>query len=160
MPGLSITTTLPLPKSSLRIPQLGFGVYQSSTSVCVQSCLIALKAGYRHIDTAQFYANETEVGKAVRQSGLKRSDVYLTTKILSAGGSVDKSYQKCLDSIKKIDGENGYVDLFLIHQGNVGSRARKQMWLALEKLHQEGRAKTIGVSNFGVGHIEEMKEYA
>jgi diketogulonate reductase-like aldo/keto reductase len=65
-----------------------------------------------------------------------------------------------LDSVKKIDGENGMVDLFLIHSANCGKKDRKEMWLALEKLHQEGKARSIGVSNYGVGHIEEMKEYA
>src|SRR5690349_7513401 len=101
--SLSITDTLPLPNSSVRIPRLGFGVYQSPATVCVQSCLTALSAGYRHIDTAQFYANEAQVGEAVRKSGLKRSEVFVTTKILSAGGSVEKSYRKCIDSIEKID---------------------------------------------------------
>ena len=158
---LTITDPLPLPNSSVKIPRLGFGVYLSSTSTCAQSCLTALRAGYRHIDTAQFYANEAEVGEAVRQSGINRSDIFVTTKILSAVGSVPKSYQKCLDSIAKIDpGDKGYVDLFLIHSPNSGKENRREMWLALERLYQEGKAKAIGVSNYGVGHIEEMKEYA
>lgn len=164
MSSLTINDTLALPNSSVRIPRLGFGVYQSSPSVCVQSCLSALQAGYRHIDTAQFYANESQVGEAVRKSGLRRSDIFVTTKILSAGGSVEKSYQKCVDSVNRIDegtGDNkGYVDLFLIHSPNAGGKARKEMWQALEKLYEEGQAKSIGVSNFGVGHIEEMKSYA
>ena len=163
-PKMNIKDVLPLPNSSIKIPRLGFGVYQSSTSQCVKSCLNALKADYRHIDTAQFYANETEVGEAVRQSELKRSDVFVTTKILSAAGSVQKSYEKCITSVEKIDqgtgAKDGYVDLFLIHSPNSGSEKRKEMWLALEKLYDEGRAKSIGVSNFGVGHIEEMKSYA
>lgn len=159
--SLSIKDTLPLPNNSNRIPQLGFGVYRSPTSVCIQSCLTALKAGYRHIDTAQFYANESEVGQAVSQSGIPRKDVYLTTKILSAGGSVDASYKKCVDSVKKLDpSSDGYVDLFLIHSPNAGSKARKEMWLALERLYEEGKAKAIGVSNWGIGHINEAKDYA
>ena len=158
---LAITDVLPLPNCSIRIPRLGFGVYQSSPSQCVQSCLNALKSGYHHIDTAQFYANEAEVGKAVRDSGLNRSDVFLTTKILSAGGSVQKSYEKCVASVEKIDSnKDGYVDLFLIHSPHSGKEKRKEMWLALEKLYEEGKAKSIGVSNYGVGHIEEMKSYA
>ncbi|ERF68365.1 hypothetical protein EPUS_06781 [Endocarpon pusillum Z07020] len=158
---LAITDLLPLPNCSTKIPRLGFGVYQSSPSQCVQSCLNAFKSGYRHIDTAQFYANEAEVGKAVRDSGIKRSDVFLTTKILSAGGSMQKSYEKCLASVERIDsGKDGYVDLFLIHSPNSGKEKRKEMWLALEKLYEEGKAKSIGVSNYGVGHIEEMKSYA
>jgi len=122
--------------------------------------LTALKAGYRHIDSAQYYANEKEVGEAVRQSGLKRSDVFITTKVLVPGGSVEKSYEKCLDSIHKIDGEDGYVDLFLIHSPHSGSKSRKEMWQALEKLLEEGKVKSIGVSNWGIGHIEELKRFA
>jgi diketogulonate reductase-like aldo/keto reductase len=163
--NLNIDSTLPIPiPTPISIPRLGFGVYRSPTDVCIKSCLTALKAGYRHIDTAQFYANEAEVGQAVQQSGLKRSDVFLTTKILSAGGSVDASYKKCLESVRKLnpgaeDGK-GYVDLFLIHSPNAGSKARKEMWLALERLYEEGLAKSIGVSNWGIGHINEAKDYA
>jgi len=158
---LTATSTLPLPNSSQTIPRLGFGVYQSPADVCEKSCTTALQAGYRHIDTAQFYANEAQVGSAVRKSGVKRSDVYITTKILSAGGSVEKSYQKCVDSVKKLDegsgGDDGYVDLFLIHSPNAGKAAREEMWGALLRLHKEGKAKAIGVSNFGIGHIEGLK---
>ena len=143
------------------MPRLGFGIYQSPTDVCVNSCLTALRAGYRHIDSAQFYRNESEMGEAVRQSGIPRSEVFLTTKILSAGGSPEKTYQKCLDSVKAIDpNEGGYVDLFLIHSPSPGSAKRKEMWQALEKLVEGKKARSIGVSNFGIGHINEMKEYA
>ncbi|KAI9170876.1 oxidoreductase [Paramyrothecium foliicola] len=155
----AITDTLAL-ANSLKIPQLGFGVYQSPRDVCVKSCLTALQNGYRHIDTAQYYANEKEVGDAVQQSGLRREDIFLTTKILSPAGSVDKSYQSCVDSIKKMDQQNGYVDLFLIHSPSPGKAKRLELWQALERLHQEGKAKSIGVSNFGIKHIEELKESA
>ena len=158
---LTIASTLPLPKSSLRIPRLGFGIYRSPREVCVASCLHALKAGYRHIDSAQFYGNESEMGAAVRESGLKREDVFLTTKILSAGGSPEKTYQKCLESVRTVDpSDNGYVDLFLIHSASGGPAAIKEMWQALERLHEEGRAKSLGVSNFGRRHIEGMKGWA
>jgi diketogulonate reductase-like aldo/keto reductase len=75
-------------------------------------------------------------------------------------GSLEKTYQSVLKSVREIDGGDGSVDLFLIHTATGGKAARKEMWLALEKLHESGRAKGIGVSNYGVGHIEEMKEYA
>ena len=100
------------------------------------------------------------MGEAAQQSGIPRSELFLTTKILSTGGSPEATYKKCLDSVEKIGGKDGYVDLFLIHSPNAGSNARKVMWQALEKLESEGRAKAIGVSNFGIGHIEEMKSYA
>ncbi|KPM42169.1 hypothetical protein AK830_g4375 [Neonectria ditissima] len=155
----ALTDSLTL-TNSVKIPQLGFGVYQSPTDVCVKSCLTALQDGYRHIDTAQYYANEKEVGQAVQQSGLPRKDIFLTTKILNPGGSVEKSYEKCAESVKKLDPDTGYVDLFLIHSPNGGNDARKEMWQALERLHEEGKAKSIGVSNFGIKHIEELKEFA
>ena len=157
---LALTDSLQLHNSSVRIPCLGFGLYLSPPNVSIQSCLSALKSGYRHIDSAQFYQNESEMGKAAKESGVSRGSLFLTTKILSSGGSPDATYKKCLDSVHKIDGENGYVDLFLIHTPNGGAAARKEMWQALERLQSEGRVKSIGVSNFGVGHIEEMRSYA
>jgi len=110
--------------------------------------------------TSRYYANEREVGEAVRQSGLKRSDIFITTKVLTAAGSVDKTYRNVLDSVHKIDGESGYVDLFLIHTPSGGAKARKEMWKALEKLLENGKTRAIGVSNWGIGHIEELKSFA
>lgn len=111
-------------------------------------------------NNCRYYENEKEVGEAVRQSGLKRSDVFLTTKILFPGSNVDECYEKCLESVHKMDGENGYIDLFLIHSPHSGSKSRKDMWQALERLLAEGRVKSIGVSNWGIGHIEELKSFA
>ncbi|KAI1378970.1 Aldo/keto reductase [Hypoxylon crocopeplum] len=146
---------------SAKIPQLGFGVYKSPPELCAQSCLTAFECGYRHIDTAQFYGNEGEVGQAVHRSNVSRKDVFLTTKILSPGGSVDETYEQCLESVRKLDPrEDGHVDLFLIHSPSPGSEGREKMWKALEGLYDEGKAKSIGVSNFGIGHIEEMKSFA
>lgn len=159
MASRSLTDILTLP-NKVSIPQEGFGVYQSPANVCVKSCLSALKAGYRHIDTAQYYGNESEVGQAVLQSGITRKNIFLTTKILGAGDSASEAYQKCLDSVEKLDPESHFVDLFLIHSPNCGKAERKVLWQALEKLHQEGRARSIGVSNFGIQHIEEMKQFA
>lgn len=104
------------------------------------------------------------MGEAVLKSGMAREEVFLTTKILSTGGSPEKTYRKCLDSVEKIDagvegkgGRKGYVDLFLIHAAVGGPETRKEMWLALERLFEEGRARAIGVSNFGIKHVAEMK---
>lgn len=158
--SFKITDLLPLPNSSVRIPRLGFGVYRSPTNQCVQSCLKALDAGYQHIDTAQFYANEAEVGEALRTTSVPRDQIFVTTKILSPAASVEATYDKLLASVHKIGGADGYVDLFLIHSSSSGSAGRKLLWQALEKLYAEGKTKSIGVSNFGVGHIEEMRSYA
>lgn len=155
---LAITDLATIPNSTARIPRLGFGVYKST--LCENSCLNALRAGYRHIDTAQFYTNEEQVGNSLRNSGLDRKEIFVTTKIMSPAGSPEATYEKVLGSVKKIDGESGYVDLFLIHSINAGASGRKEMWLALERLLDEGWVKSIGVSNYGVKHIEEMKAYA
>lgn len=159
MGSRTITDVLALPHATGNIPQLGFGVYKSPAAVAAQSCLSALEAGYRHIDSAQLYANEKEVGEALKQTSIPRKDIFVTTKILDPAGSVDKNYAKCLESVQKLDGD-GYVDLFLVHNPKCGSENVREMWLALERLHDEGKAKSIGVSNFGIKHIEDMKRYA
>lgn len=79
---------------------------------------------------------------------------------MSAAGSVEKTYQSLLNSVHKIDGEEGYVDLFLIHSASGGAKARKELWQALEKLLENGKTRSIGVSNWGIGHIEEIKSFA
>ncbi|KAI4755719.1 aldo-keto reductase [Aureobasidium sp. EXF-3400] len=155
----TLQTTLPLPNSSVKIPALGFGVYQSHGPTCKTSCLTALEAGYRHIDSAQYYANEQLVGDAVKESNVDRKDVFITTKILFAGKDEEETYQSLVESVNKID-QGGYVDLFLIHSPSSGPEGRKLMWTALERLHKEGKAKAIGVSNFGKGQIEELKSFA
>ena len=127
--SLSLQSTLKL-KSGTTIPRLGFGVWDSPAHLTTQSCLSALKNGYRHIDTAQVYGNEPEVGKAVRESGLKREEIFVTSKVLTPGDDTS------------------------------GPEGVKKMWQAMEKLQSEGKLKAIGVSNFGVGSIDRMKEYA
>ena len=156
----TITDAVPLPNSHVKIPRLGFGVYRTPTAHTVQSCLEALKIGYRHIDTAQFYANEKEVGEAIQQSGLPREEIFVTTKILTPDTTLEDTYSKIIGSVDRIAGEGGYVDLFLIHSSSSGPNGRKMLWQALEKALEAGRVKSIGVSNFGVKHIEEMKPYA
>ncbi|PGH01156.1 hypothetical protein AJ80_09051 [Polytolypa hystricis UAMH7299] len=165
-PALSITDTLPLPNSNVKIPQLGFGVYRSTDGF--KACQAALLAGYRHIDTAQFYGNEKEVGDFVRSCAddnndivVPRDQLFLTTKIMAPAGSAEATYKKLLESVSKISGSvGGFVDLFLIHSSKSGAAGRKELWLALERLLAEGWTRSIGVSNYGVKHIEEMKEYA
>lgn len=161
MVELALTDVLPMKGTTAKIPRLGFGVGGSHGDTCTTSCLNAFKAGYRHIDTAQAYGNEAEVGQAVKLSGLPRDQIFVTTKILHPGETPRESYEKCLESIKKIDDrEGGYVDLFLIHNSNIGATKRQEMWSVLERLHADGKAKAIGVSNYSPKHIEEMKQYA
>lgn len=91
------------------------------------------------------YHNEAEVGEAVRNSGLPREDVFVTTKIVNPEGSVEKTLETLRESVKKVG--LGYVDLYLIHAPSSGKEGRKELWQALEKLKEEGGAKSIGVSN-------------
>ncbi|KAK6434662.1 hypothetical protein LTR95_009149 [Oleoguttula sp. CCFEE 5521] len=159
MSNITLQSTAKL-NAGNQLPLLGFGVYESPSHLTTKSCLAALKAGYRHIDTAQYYANEAEVGQAVRDSGLKRSEVFITSKIISPASSDQETYNSVLGSVTKIDGKDGYLDLMLIHNSACGPEKVKKLWTAMEKLHKEGKIKAIGVSNFGVGHINAMKPYA
>lgn len=160
MGELSVNDRIPIPKTDGSMPRLGFGVYQLYGDACQKAVLAALDAGFRHVDSAQMYRNESEVGAAVQQSSLSRQDVFLTTKIRTATGTPESTYKNALDSVNKIGGDGGYVDLFLIHVPGSSREAREELWKALERLHDEGKAKAIGVSNFRIQHLEEMREYA
>lgn len=155
--AITVNARLALINSKNAIPQLGFGVYLSPKSTCINSCLNAIEAGYRHIDTAQYYENEAEVGQAHKESNIPRSEIYLTSKILSPAEDVESTYQKIADSVEKLDGANGYVDLFLIHSPNAGPGPREIMWQALELAKERNKVREIGVSNYGIQHIEEIK---
>lgn len=157
---LSITDTLPLPDSTVQIPQLGFSACMSRTSLCEETCLNAIRAGYRHIDTSQDYDNEAEVGRAVRNCGVDRKDLFLTTKISAPRATTGETYNSLVESVKKIGGEDGYVDLILIQKPHHDYQKRKDMWLTLEYLLEKGKTKAIGVSNFSLDHIDEMSIYA
>lgn len=161
MAPLSLTDTVAVKHTTKRMPQLGFGVWTSPRDVCVTSCQNALKAGYRHIDTAQGYKNEAEVGEAVQKSGISREDIWITTKFVTTGKTHGEMYESVVESVKKCDPrEGGYVDLFLIHMAKPGKEGRRVLWEVLERLKEEGKAKTIGVSNWGPNHLEELKAYA
>jgi len=148
------------------MPRLGYGVYQSPTNVCKQSVLTALQLGYRHVDTAQFYGNEVEVGEAIKESGIPRKDIYVVTKMMRPASldDVEANVKVLRDSVAKIDAgdkdRKGYVDLFLIHSPTSGPRGREILWKALEQLKDEGGTIDIGVSNYGVEHLTQMENYA
>ncbi|MDT5107572.1 MAG: 2,5-diketo-D-gluconate reductase [Mycobacterium sp.] len=139
-----------------RIPQLGFGVFQIPPEETAQAVKTALDIGYRHIDTAEMYGNEKEVGQGVRDAGLDRGDVYLTSKL-------NNGFHQPDDARRAFDGtlsalETDYVDLFLIHwplptlyDGDFVST-----WNVLEEFAADGRARSIGVSNFQVAHLERL----
>jgi len=137
------------------IPQLGFGVFQIDPAETEKAVLTAFEAGYRHIDTAEMYGNEAEVGAALRSSGLDRADVYVTSKLNNGFHRPDDARRAFDGTIEKI---GSHVDLFLIHwplptlyDGDFVST-----WKVLEELKADGRATSIGVSNFQPAHLDRL----
>jgi diketogulonate reductase-like aldo/keto reductase len=114
--------------------------------------LMALRAGYRHIDTARIYGNEADVGEAVRESGIPREEIFVTTKLWNEDQGYDSARRAFDASLVRLGLE--YVDLYLIHWPVPGKRS--ESWRALEAIAAEGRARSIGVSNFLVPHLEEL----
>ncbi|ODO11312.1 hypothetical protein I350_00088 [Cryptococcus amylolentus CBS 6273] len=139
------------------IPQFGFGVYEIDDDETYQCVKWALEAGYRHIDTAEWYENEAPCGKAVndfvKSSGVPRSDIFLTTK-LKNNSTYDRAYADLKKSLKTAQVE--YFDLYLMHSAIGGPEVRKNVWRALVDAQKEGLVKSIGVSNFGAQHIQEF----
>jgi len=149
-------TTLQL-NSGARIPQVGLGVWQTPSGATTrQAVAAALDAGYRHVDTARIYGNEADVGAAVRASSVARESVFVTTKLWNADQGYDPALRAFDASLKRLGLD--YVDLYLIHWPVAGKRL--ESWRALERIHEEGRARSIGVSNFLVPHLEELLEKA
>jgi 2,5-diketo-D-gluconate reductase A len=157
-----VTTVTDVPLIDLndgnRIPQLGFGVFQIDPSQTVETVLYALEVGYRHIDTAEMYGNEREVGEAIRQSGLDRDEVFVTSKLNNGAHRPDDA-RRAFDGTLEALGSD-HVDLFLIHwplptlyDGDFVST-----WRTLEEFKNDGRARSIGVSNFQVEHLERLAE--
>jgi diketogulonate reductase-like aldo/keto reductase len=112
----------------------------------------ALALGYRHVDTAKIYGNESDVGKAIRDSGVPRSEVFVTTKLWNADHGYDKAIRACHESLKRLGFEQ--VDLYLVHWPV--AKLRHESWRALVTLQQEGMCRAIGVSNYTVRHLKEL----
>ena len=132
--------------NGVKIPQLGFGVYQISPDSVREATLAALEAGYRHVDTAAAYANEKGVGEAVRDCGLARDQIFITTKLRNA----DQGYENTLSAFETSRRSLGVevVDLYLIHWPYVLHDLYVDSWKAMEKLYVDGAVRAIGVSNF------------
>ena len=136
------------------IPQLGFGVYQITRDDTRQATLDALEVGYRHIDTAEMYGNEKEVGEAVSASGLARSEVFVTSKLNNGFHARDaalRAFDGTLDALGF-----DYLDLFLIHWPLPSIGDFVDTWRAMQEISESGRVKAIGVSNFQEKHLQRL----
>jgi len=138
------------------IPQLGVGTYKVPADATAGLVEGALAMGYRHIDTAALYGNEAEVGEGLRASGLNRDDVFVTTKVWNDDQGFDETLRAFDTSAAKLGVDR--VDLYLIHWPIPSADRYVDTWRALQRLQEEGRATSIGVSNFSVPHLERLRE--
>jgi 2,5-diketo-D-gluconate reductase A len=136
------------------MPQLGFGVWQVPDAEAQAAVETALEAGYRSIDTAKVYENETGVGRAVRASGLARGELFITTKLWNADHGHDEALRAFDASLERLGMD--YVDLYLIHWPVPAQDKYVDAWKALERIYTEGRAKAIGVSNFTAEALDRV----
>ena len=152
MTSLSIQSTVTL-NDAVAMPLLGFGTYQiSSGAGCLRALTHALKCGYRHIDTAALYGNEADVGRAVRDSGIARSEVFVTTKLWNSDHGYDSTLKAFERSRSRLELDS--IDLYLIHWPEPGKRL--DSWRAMAQIRKQGRCRSIGVSNYTVKHLEEL----
>jgi 2,5-diketo-D-gluconate reductase A len=140
------------------IPQLGFGVYQIKPDETAAAVRSALEVGYRHIDTAQMYGNEKEVGQGIRDSGTDRDEVFVTSKLNNGYHRPDEARRAFDDTLSALGFD--YVDLFLIHWPlpTIYDGDFVSTWKALEEFAGDGRARSVGVSNFQVAHLQKLAE--
>ena len=140
--------------NGVRMPQLGYGVYQVDPAECERCVLDAIAAGYRMIDTAQAYHNEEAVGAAVRKCGLPREQLFIVTKIWISNAGEERAYASILESLRRLDMD--HVDLLLVHQpfGDYYGSYR-----AMERAYREGKARAIGVSNFYPDRLIDLQAH-
>lgn len=141
--------------NGIKMPVLGYGVYQVTKEECERCVLDALKAGYRSIDTAQSYFNEEEVGSAIKKSGVPREEIFLTSKVWIENYGYDACKKSVEESLKKL--KTDYLDLMLLHQPFADYYGA---WRALEDLYKEGRLKAIGISNFYPDRMVDIASFA
>ncbi len=149
---LNLSSTVSL-KNGVRMPILGLGTYKLEGRKAYHPVRDALKIGYRMIDTASFYENEEMVGKALRESGMAREEIFVTSKVWNSEQGFQETLRAFERSLRRL--RLDYLDLYLIHWPV--AEKRLETWKALEKLYDEGRCRAIGVSNFMVRHLEELE---
>jgi 2,5-diketo-D-gluconate reductase A len=142
--------------NGVRIPQLGFGVFQVPPDEVIEPVATALASGYRLIDTAAAYGNEEGVGTAIKQSGIPRDDLFITTKLWNTDQGYDSTLRAFDASLDKLGLER--LDLYLIHWPLPKRDKYVDTWRALEKLYADGRVRAIGVSNFTEHHLNRLRE--
>lgn len=144
------------------IPSFGLGTFligTDETTTAYETVMMALKMGYRHIDTAQMYYNESEIGRAINDSGIPRSEIFVTTKIQKHhDGNIEKLKESLDLSLSKLN--IGYIDLMLIHWPNPENEVNATIWQLLEDYKRKGLFKSIGVSNFLIHHLESLYKTA
>ncbi len=156
MINLHITSLKEL-NNGIKIPVLGLGTYLNDNGrQTIDSILYALEIGYRHIDTAAMYENEKEIGIAVRESGIPREDVFITTKLWNSDHGYDNTIKAFHRSLELLGLD--YIDLYLLHWPV--KNLRLESWRALEKLYNDGLCKSIGVSNYMKRHLEELLNHS
>lgn len=141
--------------NGVKMPQLGYGVFQVTQEECERCVMDALNVGYRAIDTAQSYFNEEQVGTAIEKSGVERKDIFLTTKVWIEHYGYDEAKASVLNSMKKL--RTDYLDLCLLHQPYADYYGA---WRALEELYEEGKIRAIGVSNFYPDRLVDICSFA
>lgn len=149
--------------NGVKIPCIGFGTWQTPDGeTCYNVVKEALAVGYRHIDTAAVYGNEVSVGKAIKESGVPRSEIFLTTKLWNTEHGYETAKAAFNESLKRL--ETDYLDLYLIHWPNPKKfrdcwvEKNAESWKAFEELYEEGKIRSIGISNFMVRHMEPLME--
>jgi len=153
---VTISTTVPLltQNDGISIPQIGLGIYGPDDSATAAAVTSALERGYRSIDTAARYQNEVGVGEGIRNSGIDRAELYITTKLADESHGYDSALRAFDVSLEKLGLD--YIDLYLIHWPLPGVDKYVETWNAFEKLLADGRTKSIGVSNFQPAHLKRL----
>lgn len=142
--------------NGVQMPLLGLGVYDMYGAAAEQAVSLALEIGYRLIDTASLYNNEKEIGVAVSRCGIRREEIFITTKVGNSDHGYDETLKAFDESLQQL--QMDYVDLYLVHWPI--KSGRKETWLALEKLYADKRVKAIGVANYLLPFLEELSGYA
>lgn len=142
--------------NGIKIPAIGFGTYKSGNDKeTAEIVKYALEAGYRQIDTASFYGNEIGVGNGIKESKIDRKDIFLATKLWNDDHGYENTLKAFNESLEKL--QTDYLDLYLVHWPN---KLNAETWKAFEHLYKTGKVKAIGVCNFKIGHLEELKKTA